>query len=212
MNDHLQEQFEYQNLIATRCSDVKDRPKNVIFPAITILTHFTLICIGLFCDISLYFFVKRQNWAQQNGTSLVPWKSTEDKKLGKYPNKAFDLWMIHFSFHSLKVCHNSVKIQSKCNQNAVKIQLKCNQNVIKMQSKFSQNTVKIVKIRSKYSQNTINIQSKYSQNQSKYSQNAVKMQSNCSQNSVTSWSVYRLKSSASLSLIGIFFKKIPKFR
>ena len=79
----LQEQFEYQNLIARRCLDGKDRPKNVIFPAITILTHFSLICIGLFCDISLYFFVKHQSWAQQNGTSLVPWKSTEDKKLGQ---------------------------------------------------------------------------------------------------------------------------------
>ena len=35
--------------------------------------------IGLYCDKSLYDFVKKQHQISKNGTKLVPWKSTNFK-------------------------------------------------------------------------------------------------------------------------------------
>ena len=52
------------------------RPKNLLLPLTTIIVHLSLIGFGLFCDISLYYFIKQENWNQnQNGSTLVPWKS-----------------------------------------------------------------------------------------------------------------------------------------
>lgn len=78
MSTFLQEQFGFQNMISTRCWNETDKPKNFVTPLIAILVHISMIGYGLSSDISLYYFIKKQNWKKiQSGTALVQWKSTD---------------------------------------------------------------------------------------------------------------------------------------
>lgn len=75
----LQDSFGFQSLIS-QCEDSGERPKSVILPFLSISFLLGMIILGLYCDISLYKFVKKRNPNPvNNGLQIVPWKTTNQK-------------------------------------------------------------------------------------------------------------------------------------
>lgn len=71
------EKWNFKSMV-TMCMDEGHYPSKPLLPVLGVTFKLILLCIiGLACDISLYFFIKRRNNVANNGgADIVPWKST----------------------------------------------------------------------------------------------------------------------------------------